>query len=110
MSAQPVDVLAVMDAMYRFVWRAHGNKNEAANNTLDKAEAARAAVAELIERERQQRELLEALCETYIANRHGIGACDFVKCVTPVGNRLDESETGRLWLRAHNLVRIGGAQ
>jgi hypothetical protein len=65
-------------------------------------------VAELIERERQQREVLELLCQAYIANRHAADAHGFVRCVTPGGNRLADTETGRLWLRADALARVQG--
>lgn len=68
---------------------------------------ARAAVAELIERERKQREVLDALCGAYIANRGSIGVHDFVRCVTPGGNRLSDTAIGRLWLQADSLARVG---
>ena len=49
------------------------------------------------------REVLGQLCAQYIANpgtEH-----DYVRCVTPKGPRLADSETGRLWLRAAALAQ-----
>lgn len=102
MSNEPIDVLTVMYAG-SLVLASHG-----ANKSADAINEARAAVAELMERERQQREVLAKLCDTYIANQHAIGLHDFVKCVTPKGPRLADSETGILWLEAYRLARCKG--
>ena len=75
-------------------------------------ERARAAIAALITRELKQRAVLEALCATYIQNRHAIGqvtsdrfAEPYVACITLGGNRCSDTSTGRLWLRADTLAR-----
>lgn len=108
MSAERIDVLAVMDAE---IARCSHLPTAADLYVIERYHAmvdARAAVAELIERERQQREVLELLCQAYIANRHAADAHGFVRCVTPGGNRLADTETGRLWLRADALARVQG--
>jgi len=114
----PVDVLAVMD---RDAADADAHRLHLTVEPIDKADIpstrrsesdeARAAVAELLDREAKQRDVLERLCEAYIANRHAMGVHDFVKCITPGGNRCADSETGRLWLEAAALARCkGGAK
>lgn len=75
-------------------------------------ERARAAIASLIAREKKQRAVLEALCATYLQNRHAIGAATndhfvepYVACITLGGVRCSDTSTGRLWLRADALAR-----
>ena len=105
--SRPIDVVAFLDGVA-------GASNEifrlVGSDMQKEAAEARAAVAELMEREAKQRDVLERLCEAYIANRHAMGVHDFVKCVTPAGNRCADSETGRLWLEAAALARCGVAK